>query len=1263
MILLVGTISAIDFDNWVTYSDENREVNIKNLFGFGVDYADIKITSHYDLKESKHVGTGYQRVIVQEVTGNEDYDNFIGTPRFLNKKTGEYEELNYYWEKAIYGEIEIEDFGVECNTIKSINGSLDYERCENVFVGTYKEIKIVGWERFDVQDIKKGETITIALVVFVRDGDWYDGIPKFFGKEIKSWAEWDAGLEVDLVAFWTLNEVSGTLAEDFFGTYNLTVKATNGWGAGLLRNAYILGGDENVTTGLDLGDFTAITISLWINRTGEIADNHWAIGNSQGPGNGIFNIRLDASENIEMRIQDDGAGRTVGGTTKSALDQYTHVVMTLNSTELVLYINNTEDAASVMSNFDFDGVADLITLFGNPVINNYELENCDIDEIGIWDRVLTTAEITQLYNDGAGISPFIITPSISINVTSPLSTTFNTNTHDLKYTFTNETNAESCWKSEDGGDTNSSRVDCGTNWTSLTAPEGTSNWFVCGNVTDGTVDCNNVTFIVDTINPNLTIDYPPNNSMFTTVTIDINSTIMDGNLQDCWYSNNSGQTNNTFTCVDNITATDWEQGINVIYISANDSAGNKNSSSVTFTIDSLPPAITIDYPINNSNFSTLNVNVNSTIIDLNIDTCWYSNNSGQTNNTFICVNNLTGINWEEGINIVYISANDTLGQTNSSELITFNIDLTSPTLEIHRPIGIIGSQIVPYNITFNFTAADSTLNTCFYNSTFNSTITIVSCSSNVEVSTQVQISDFIFYHNITLFANDTVGNVNSTITSFSPLFFELQQGFNTPVSEGNIENFSINISLASGKSISTAILSYDLALTTGVFSNIGGTNYSISATRSIPNVVSNQNFTFFWNITTTDNNNSASNSSDQSVLPVPLNDCTTGDILVLNYSLRDEETQNILINATQNTTVEVDVTLFILGTTIEITNFSKLYENFSNVRVCIPSSLLNGSSFRLDALAKYGASDYATEYHNIQNFILTNNTVPQQIKLFDLLSEDSTDFTITFKDSNFVLVENALIDITRNYVAEGIFKTVEIPKTGSGGQTIGHFVRNDIIYTIIVSKNGVILGTFNNQIAVCADILTGDCQLNLNAFSSGIQSPDWITKDNISLAYDFDESARTITTTFTTTGGGVVTMQTNGTQFSRLGNNSVCSPSVTSSSGSVICNIPPTFGNSSVILSVYKDGSLIQTSIFSFQQSAADTFGWMGLFFVLLLVVTIPMLFMESKIMMMVGSITGLIAGTLLNVFVGGSLLGIGSTILWLIVAIGIIIWRVSQEL
>ena len=568
------------------------------------------------------------------------------------------------------------------------------------------------------------------------------------------------------------------------------------------------------------------------------------------------------------------------------------------------------------------------------------------------------------------------------------------------------------------------------------------------------------------------------------------------------------------------------------------------------------------------------------------------------------------------------------------------------------------------NITFNATVEiEGGLKNAslFLDGELNETITM-SGTLNESIFSKIGFTDG--NHNWTVRACGDAECVYGTNRTFiiEDLVF-LFQTFNDPTIEGATETFEVNVTYNSVDFPNIiANLIYNGTSFTGTRINTGN-NVSFVRNLEIPGVDTNTNITFHWQVFLIGGTTLEFNSTDnnQTVKNLNIDICGAFTILLLNYTLYDEETLTMLDGSDDNTTIEVDFNIFPLGSSTSILNLSNTYLETNPALICLEEDLLNGTEYRMDVETRYSSTNRTIEYHNIQNFTLSNDSLPQQIALYDLLLVDSQEFGITFKDTNFIPVKNALVDIQRKYIGDGIFRSVEIPRTDEFGTTKGHFDLDGVIYTIVVSKNGNILATFDNIAVVCQEQILENCELNLNALSSGTPFEDLTELGGITYTFEFDRDAQTITVLFSTTDGSSRTVLLNTTKYDMFGNNTVCFDELTSSSGTLTCNIPDIFGNSTVVSKLFVNGNLITTRTFFLNPSSRDMFGTDNLVIALILVITIPLMLIPSPITFMIGIFIGLImASTLL--FMGGSVIGTGSAIMWAIISGGIIIWKLNRR-
>jgi hypothetical protein len=507
---------------------------------------------------------------------------------------------------------------------------------------------------------------------------------------------------------------------------------------------------------------------------------------------------------------------------------------------------------------------------------------------------------------------------------------------------------------------------------------------------------------------------------------------------------------------------------------------------------------------------------------------------------------------------------------------------------------------------------------------------------------------FIAYHNMT-FSNQE--------------FAENSQIFKNSTIEGTSESFAINITYDNNYYTSiTASLIYNGTSYAGT--QIGsGSTLLFNRTIITPSVNSLQNLTFYWNFqlyngTTSEFFNSRRNN--QSVSNINVDDCTTFQTLIYNFTLRDEDAQT-LINATLlNSSIEINLNISSIDSSFSLVNISRNYNKTTNAQICIDNTLAN-STLRTDGVIKYSAVNYETEYYNIQNATISNTTIPQNINLYDLLTTNSQSFLITFKDGNFIPQKDVLIDITRLYVSEGVFKTIEIPKTDIDGRTIGHFVTEDGIYTIFAKSQGKILATFQNVRVVCENSVIGDCKLDLKAPASTTSPLTFADNKNLSYLFVYNDTTKLVTFTFSSTSGASRYVLLNITKYNAYNNESVCSNSLTSTSGTLLCTIPTAYYNSSVITRIYVDNGLLATYNFDVSISKSSQYNPSRFLLAFFLVISLPLLAISSPAMTIIFFIVGLVGAGFLVLIDWGGYIGVTSALIWFIIAGIVLLWKVTR--
>ncbi|KKM63663.1 hypothetical protein LCGC14_1509230 [marine sediment metagenome] len=273
--------------------------------------------------------------------------------------------------------------------------------------------------------------------------------------------------------------------------------------------------------------------------------------------------------------------------------------------------------------------------------------------------------------------------------------------------------------------------------------------------------------------------------------------------------------------------------------------------------------------------------------------------------------------------------------------------------------------------------------------------------------------------------------------------------------------------------------------------------------------------------------------------------------------VHDEETKAKL----DNTTIEIQFDLYNEAKTVRILDFSQLYEEINPARICINGSLLTSVNYSADLVVKYTSNHsgnvYVNEYYNILGQVIGNSTVPRNINLYSLLDADSTEFQLTFRDSTLAFAPNVLVYLYRQYIADNDFKVVEVPLTDSNGQTVLHMVRNDIVYNLVmVHADGTILATFNKIIAFCQDFTIGSCSIQLNARAEGDTVYDYT--DDLGISYTtptYSNLTKLVSFSFISTDLSTKTVSIEIIKDTNFGNRTACENSLTSSTGTITCNV------------------------------------------------------------------------------------------------------------
>ncbi len=209
-----------------------------------------------------------------------------------------------------------------------------------------------------------------------------------------------SSLLTGLVAYWKLDETSGTRF-DSAGTNHLADNGSVGYGIGKQGNAAEFDGSNSLDAGTLLQPSGNFTFSCWLNpdtlngnavaaNWTDSSNRAWAIDTFNGP------LRFYVYGPSDSVVLDTGI---TPSTTAWSL-----VIVWLDTTANKVYCQINNNATLYEANF-----SGLLYQAGEFTVGRRANLFYDglIDEVGLWNRVLTPIERTQLYNGSAGLTyPF-----------------------------------------------------------------------------------------------------------------------------------------------------------------------------------------------------------------------------------------------------------------------------------------------------------------------------------------------------------------------------------------------------------------------------------------------------------------------------------------------------------------------------------------------------------------------------------------------------------------------------------------------------------------------------------------------------------------------------------------------------------------------------------------------------------------------------------------------------------------------------------------
>ncbi len=206
----------------------------------------------------------------------------------------------------------------------------------------------------------------------------------------------------DAVAYWHFDEGQCSVAHDIDG-YNhgslgycsdgsLTWSDENG-------GSLLFDGEDGALIVLDSDALdlvgNALTISCWVKRA-SVTSNGYLVKKSNAS-NG-YELRITDSGALQFDLLFDGATKTVTSGTTIPQDEWKHVAARYDGSELRVFIGGAKESESTTATESLSATLEALWMgyYGSLRFHGY------LDEVSIYDRALSDAEITALANNRVG---------------------------------------------------------------------------------------------------------------------------------------------------------------------------------------------------------------------------------------------------------------------------------------------------------------------------------------------------------------------------------------------------------------------------------------------------------------------------------------------------------------------------------------------------------------------------------------------------------------------------------------------------------------------------------------------------------------------------------------------------------------------------------------------------------------------------------------------------------------------------------------------
>jgi len=556
-----------------------------------------------------------------------------------------------------------------------------------------------------------------------------------------------------------------------------------------------------------------------------------------------------------------------------------------------------------------------------------------------------------------------------------------------------------------------------------------------------------------------------------------------------------------------------------------------------------------------------------------------------------------------------------IGSNSTTANRTFTLDGTKPTISIFTPTGNQGIQSIPYNVTLNYTASDTNLQSCWYNTSLSATLVYTPC--NITNITSITNGGT---NRIYVYANDSFGNTHTNFTEFYLTTSTNSESYNTTSVETALESFKINITIASLYSSSTGYLVYNGTSYLGTKTS-DGLNTIFTKSINVPTTNGTlTNFNFYWtfvlqNVTATTYQNSTSHA--QAVTPITFGICTaSNNVSYLNFTVKDGDTL-----AQVPSTFAAFFRIYSgLGLAQRNVSYQETADGNSTFGFCASPS---DKTYLIDSQIEYSSANYAPNSYFLTAASITNQTSNITLYLLNDTAATLTELEVITQTQN--PIENVYINIQRYDPGTDTYYTVANAKSNYDGKDIVYLNWYDTLYKFVGVKDGeTLFSTTPYKISDTPQrfIVYGSTGSIFDKF------------EDLEYSLTFNNLTDNFVLTYIDPTGLVTSSCLRVIKRGATADLGICDTCDTSSSGTIYCNIGA-YGNGTFVGVYYARGSFSYEDILVIQKFANEIYDELGnvdaTFYAIILSGVVMVMFLITPALGILGILLGMLLGMVLG--------------------------------